>query len=105
MTNRRRPEKHTMIRKLAKPRNVGEAVQLARLCRGVSQARLASVCGLHQSAICRVEQGLQHMTLEEIRNGALLLKVDPRWIAFPDLEPNPFGKEIEEAKGKAGEQY
>lgn len=45
---------------------IGARVQSFRKSRGLSQERLAAVLQIHQSAVCRIENGIQSLTAEQL---------------------------------------
>lgn len=49
---------------------IGLKFKRFRQSKGVSQAVLAEVLGVHQPAICRIEQGKQSLTVEELAAAA-----------------------------------
>lgn len=55
----------------------GVRVQEARLKKGLSQERLAEICGLHRTAIGRIERGETNITLINIHKIARGLGVPP----------------------------
>lgn len=55
----------------------GVRVQEARLRKGLSQECLAEICGLHRTAIGRIERGETNITLVSIHKIARGLGVSP----------------------------
>lgn len=56
-------------------KQIGEIVSNLRMVTGVSQQELANVLSLHQTALCRVENGSQRLNPAQIQNLALFFNI------------------------------
>jgi transcriptional regulator with XRE-family HTH domain len=57
---------------------VGQVIRAIRTEHGLSQSDLGKILGLHQTAICRLEQGLQNLMLSDAVALARHFKIDPK---------------------------
>ena len=67
---------------------IGSVIQQARLQKGLTQARLASLCGIPQPNLSNIERGKRDITIATLRRIAVALSVHPGEF-FSDFNPEP----------------
>lgn len=68
----------------------GEALRMLRELQGLTQAQLATLCGVAQANISVLETGQKHMGRDRALALAKVLKVHPAVLLFPDFDVNSF---------------
>jgi transcriptional regulator with XRE-family HTH domain len=66
---------------------VGESVRNCRLFNALSQAQLAKLAGIPQSAISAIESNELKLGVERAKRLAIALNVHPAVLLFPDWAP------------------